>query len=67
MCLALFASYHCLKLVNKSQWKKLQSFNEKYCRFSINIFFLQGYVFGYSKQILPDFIMLVHSENAQEM
>ena len=67
MCLALFASYHCLKLVNKSQWKKLQSFNEKYYRFPIKYFFLQGYVFAYSKQVLLVFIMLVHSENAQEM
>jgi len=29
--------------------------------------FLQGYVFAYGKQVLSDFIMFVHSENAQEM
>jgi len=66
MCLALFASYHRLKLVNKSQWKKLQSFNEKYYRFSIKYFFYKA-VFAYGKQVLSDFIMLVHSENVQEM
>jgi len=55
-----------LKLVNKSQWKKLQSFNEKYYRFSIKYFFYKA-VFAYGKQVLSDFIMLVHSENVQEM
>jgi hypothetical protein len=34
--------------------------------FLLNIF-LQCYVFAYGKQVLPDFIMRVHSENAQEM
>jgi hypothetical protein len=34
--------------------------------FLLNIF-LQLHVFAYGKQVLPDFVMQVHSENAQEI
>jgi hypothetical protein len=66
MCLAPFESYHCLKLVNKSQWKKLQYFNEKYYKYSIKYIFT-SYVIMYGNQVLPDLIMLLHCQKAQKM
>jgi hypothetical protein len=66
MSQASFDDYHCLKLVNKSQCKNLQYFNEKYYRFSIKYIFT-SYVFMYGKQVLSDFTVLLHSERAKIM